>query len=131
MSLIIRITLVVEGLDVGVVARIHIGNRLVANELLVVVSTHGTSVQEQVGILDSRNNDAEDTDAHTYTLRMDIVDDVGSLKEGVRIDLQLVQLLVDVQEFLVHLCAVSMGEYASDVAHVVVDDVTLDAVTSL
>ena len=93
LSLIIRITFVVERLDVGIVTRIHFRN-LILDKFLVVIAANGSSVHQQVGILDSRNNDAEDADAHAYTLRMDVVDNACCLQEGVRINLQLVQLLV-------------------------------------
>ena len=59
---------------------------------------------------------------------MDVVDDASRLEQQVGINLQLVQLPVGLPKFRIDIRAVSMGEDASDVAYVVVDDVALDTV---
>ena len=128
--LVIRIAFVVERLDVRIVALIHFRN-LILEQFLVIVAAHGSSVHQQIGILDCRNDDAEDADSHAYTLRMNVVDDTCRLHERVGIDFQFVQLPVGVQQFFMNCCTVDMGEDTSEVAHVVVDDVALNAVARL
>ena len=64
-----------------------------ADDTILIFLLHGTYVQQQILIGDGWINYAEHTDAYTYTLRIDVVEDVGGTEEGVVVNLQTVVLL--------------------------------------
>ena len=101
------------------------------DELFTVFTAHSFGIHEQVGILDGGKDDTKEADAYAYALGVDVVVDIGGFVSRVTIDDELVVLLVGFPLGLVDLRGVGMGEDAPDVAHIVVDDVALDAVAGL
>ena len=79
-----------EGLDVGILARVVVGQRNVLDETFAVFAADSTSIHEQVSIFDGWDDDTEDADAHTDSFRMDVVAYMGCLIEGVLVYFQLV-----------------------------------------
>ena len=119
------------GLDVGILARVVAGQRDVPDKTFAVITADSTSIHQQISIFDGRDDDTENAYAHTCTLRMDIVAYISSLIEKVRIDFQLVQLFVGLPHLGVGQRGIGMGEYASDIAHIVVNGIICNAVTGL
>ena len=129
-TLVVWIAFVVEGLDVGVLANVGVGNGYVLNESLVIFATNVADIHQQVGIFDGRDDNTEDTESYACACRIDVVDDVGSTVEQVGIDSQLVELLAGLPLLFVELSRVSVGKEVTDVSYIVVDEVALDTVVS-
>jgi len=117
-------------LNIGILTGIGIGDGRL-NQLLAIVSTDSSGIHQQVAVLDGRDDDAENTNTDTYAFRMDVVDDVGRLEEGMGVDVDLVQFLIGSQLFLVGLGRIGMGEQTSDIADIVVDGIAGNAVAGL
>ena len=78
-----------ERLDIRIIPCVHVRYCGVLDEFLVVITANGAGIHQEVRVLDSWDDNAEDTDTYTHTFRMNVVDDTCRLEEHVRINLQL------------------------------------------
>ena len=125
--LIIRITEIVVFLDVGVLTHIFVLRGWVDESLFVVV-LKSADKEDDVTVLDSRYDEAEDAYTHADTLGTEIVAKAGSGVEAVAVDFELVVFVEGLQQFLVGFSRISFAEDSSKIGDGVVDAVALNAV---
>ena len=130
MTLLIGVALIVVGLHRGVRSKVGFDNRA-ADDTVLVILLHGSYVEQQVLVENGGVNYAEHSDTYAYTLRMDVVEDVGCAEEGVVVDLQTVVLLQRLEQILVDLGGVGTTEHTVHVVHLVIDLIALNAVVVL
>ena len=128
---IVWITLVVELLDIWIRTEIGVGNYTPLYDLLVVTFMHRSDIEKNVFECDGREHQAKASDTNADTLRMHVVEKVGCGVEGVVIDLHAVQRSVRLNEVREDLGGVSLGKGVTQVIDVVVNLVSLDAVSSI